>query len=319
MKAEARYGWDEEDQYYEYDPEEASQWELEGWVQDQRGEWVQDPELREYYQARLGRQTRSNKQHDSENNLDGSLTGVTAVSDRNKKNAERSAGSESSDNSDQYTIPYGEKERNASRAQHSLGTNNPNMFNKVGGSSRPKPADYDEAWYEETDGQWYNQYDWYQEESGDWSYDYRMEEYGYTQNHLGEWLPVEAGKEKGKDPPVTEKSDKPEKPEKVSKGGKDEKEDPAKKSLEKVGSKDGFSQVFSTEKQTEAVKSSLPPRPSDYHDYWYQDETGAWYNEYDDLGYQFAEDDDDLLIVRPATTGTQPGKKKVRIKNISVH
>ena len=51
LKPEHRYGWDEEDQYYEYDPEEASQWELEGWVQDQRGEWVQDPELREYYQA----------------------------------------------------------------------------------------------------------------------------------------------------------------------------------------------------------------------------------------------------------------------------
>ena len=48
LKAEARYGWDEEDQYYEYDPEEASQWELEGWVQDQRGDWVQDQQLRQY-------------------------------------------------------------------------------------------------------------------------------------------------------------------------------------------------------------------------------------------------------------------------------
>ena len=41
LKYEARYGWDEEDQYYEYDPGELSQWELEGWVQDQRGDWVQ--------------------------------------------------------------------------------------------------------------------------------------------------------------------------------------------------------------------------------------------------------------------------------------
>ena len=63
-----------------------------------------------------------------------------------------------------------------------------------------------------------------------------------------------------------------------------------------------------------ASQASLPPRPSDYHDYWYQDETGAWYNEYDDLGYQFAEDDDDLLMVAPGAPGAQPqsGKKKVR-------
>ena len=26
---------------------------------------------------------------------------------------------------------------------------------------RAKPSDYDEAWYEESDGQFYNQYDWY--------------------------------------------------------------------------------------------------------------------------------------------------------------
>ena len=40
--------------------------------------------------------------------------------------------------------------------------------------SRPKPPDYDEAWYEDpTDGQWYNQYDWYEDEMGEWVYDYR--------------------------------------------------------------------------------------------------------------------------------------------------
>ena len=308
---DCRYGWDEEeDQYYEYDPEEAGQWELEGWVQDQRGDWVQDLELRSYYQqARLVEG--SNKQHDSQNNLDQSVTAVTgAVSDRNKKNADRSVAP-----SDNYTIPYGEKGRNAPKS-----TDNPNMFTKPGsGSSRPKPADYDEAWYEETDGQWYNQYDWYQEDNGDWSYDYRMEEYGYTQNQLGEWLPVETSsltRDKQKDQtapaPVTDKA---------GKAGKDDKEDPAKKSLEKAGSKDGFSQVFSTvstgEKlpESQSVKSSssnLPARPPDYHDYWYQDETGAWYNEYDDLGFQFAEDDDDLLIVRPAHGAQlQSGKKKV--------
>merc|ERR1719445_2398692 len=57
--------------------------------------------------------------------------------------------------------------------------------------SRPKPPDYDEAWYEDpSDGQWYNQYDWYEDECGEWAYDYRMDEYGYTQNEMGEWVPM---------------------------------------------------------------------------------------------------------------------------------
>ena len=131
---------------------------------------------------------------------------------------------------------------------------------------RPKPADYDSAWYEESDGQWYNQYDWYQDHTGEWAYDYRMEEYGYTQNEAGEW--VEQVKDKSSDKKDT-------------------------KSLEKTGSKDGFSQLFSSDKsKSEPSKSSLPPRPPDYHDFWYQDESGAWYNEYDDLGYQFQGDEE---------------------------
>ena len=28
--------------------------------------------------------------------------------------------------------------------------------------SRPRPPDYEDAWYEESDGQFYNQYDWFQ-------------------------------------------------------------------------------------------------------------------------------------------------------------
>ena len=31
-------------------------------------------------------------------------------------------------------------------------------------------------------------------------------------------------------------------------------------------------------------KSKLPPRPDDYDEYWYQDESGEWRNEYDDEG-----------------------------------
>ena len=37
----------------------------------------------------------------------------------------------------------------------------------------------------------------------------------------------------------------------------------------------------------------LPPRPPDYDDYWYQADDGYWYNEYDDLGYEFADPEQD--------------------------
>lgn len=40
-------------------------------------------------------------------------------------------------------------------------------------------------------------------------------------------------------------------------------------------------------------KEKLPPRPADYDYYWYQDEDGTWRNEYDDQGYQFADDEYD--------------------------
>lgn len=58
------------------------------------------------------------------------------------------------------------------------------------------------------------------------------------------------------------------------------------------GSKDGFSSLFSDTKTGPKEKSSsLPPRPPDYDDYWYQAEDGNWYNEYDDMGLVFADPD----------------------------
>lgn len=44
---------------------------------------------------------------------------------------------------------------------------------------------------------------------------------------------------------------------------------------------------------TEKRKKKLPPRPEDYDYYWYQDEDGTWRNEYDDQGYEFADDEYD--------------------------
>ena len=34
----------------------------------------------------------------------------------------------------------------------------------------------------------------------------------------------------------------------------------------------------------------MPPRPLDYDYYYYQDEEGNWWNEYDDMGYEFDPD-----------------------------
>ena len=64
----------------------------------------------------------------------------------------------------------------------------------------------------------------------------------------------------------------------------------------KAASKDGFSRLFSSEDPSSTTqKTSLPPRPPDYDDYWYQAEDGNWYNEYNDAGYIFA--DDEILSV----------------------
>jgi len=212
-------------------------------------------------------------------------------------------------------------------------------------TSRPKPPDYEEAWYEEpSDGQYYNSYDWYEDENGEWAYDYRMEEYGYVQNELGEWVPGDGVQDMAGQPklqrvpsqPNTQQTGpankQPEEP--SSKGstglsttagkvqdvasekaavlgtkangfipqeGQNDKQNNINgtKKLDREASKDGFSGLFSGDKpegsEPEVQKSSLPPRPPDYDDYYYQAEDGNWYNEYDDLGYQFA--DDELLLI----------------------
>ena len=70
------------------------------------------------------------------------------------------------------------------------------------------------------------------------------------------------------------------------------------KKIPREASKDGFSQLFSSDKKESSEpgnKKTLPPRPNDYDDYWYQAEDGNWYNEYDDLGYQFA--DEEVLLI----------------------
>ena len=47
------------------------------------------------------------------------------------------------------------------------------------------------------------------------------------------------------------------------------------------------SKATTVDNATPAASSKLPPRPADYDYYYYQDEEGNWWNEYDDMGYEF--------------------------------
>ena len=286
----------------------------EGWYQNDVGDWLQE--------NAESSNTRSNKENDS-------------------KAANKSV------------EPPGEKNQESGKASSAPVCNGgvPGSKNNAPDSktmpanitSRPKPQDYEEAWYEEpSDGQWYNSYDWYEDENGEWAYDYRMEEYGYVQNEQGEWVPGDtAGHPQLQRVPSQPSNQlagqkQPEEPGKgstalsstVGKDAASEKDIDARtiatkangsvpqekqndkqnningktngsKKVVREKSKDGFSGLFSSDKpegsEPEVRKSSLPPRPPDYDDYWYQAEDGNWYNEYDDLGYQFA--DEELLLI----------------------
>lgn len=87
---------------------------------------------------------------------------------------------------------------------------------------------------------------------------------------------------------------------KASNGGKS-----VAKSEPTTAPKDGFSRLFSSDDPSvgPSQKTSLPPRPPDYDDYYYQTEDGNWYNEYDDLGYKFADDEILSVEVSGATRG----------------
>ena len=45
-------------------------------------------------------------------------------------------------------------------------------------------------------------------------------------------------------------------------------------------------------------KSKLPPRPDDYDEYWYQDESGEWRNEYDDEGRAQPKDVNSVIEIK---------------------
>ena len=97
----------------------------------------------------------------------------------------------------------------------------------------------------------------------------RMEEYGYIQNELGEWVPMDDTliQENGSLPPVPSLSKQASVPgSEPHSASKNELSD-SKTSLNRGNSKDGFSSLFSDNKsgsEKSLTKSSLPPRPDDY-------------------------------------------------------
>ena len=60
----------------------------------------------------------------------------------------------------------------------------------------------------------------------------------------------------------------------------------------------------------------LPPRPLDYDQYYYQDEEGNWWNEYDDMGYEF---DPNRYEGDPEeNSSSEPVPKEAAVKNKDV-
>ena len=309
-----RYGWDDP---YEYD-ETAAAYEYEGWYQDpETGRWELDPAVRDYYE-KLGVEIPDPnvtlQQHDNSSSgarkdsvknsnvapvTDNKNVTDSSVNDLNKKNRVSSISS----SSDNYFIPYGDKSRTAdhpqadslNNIQHKRSVSATGPGSKDGSKNmlsiqpRPKPPDYDEAWYEDpTDGQWYNQYDWYEDEMGEWVYDYRMEEYGYIQNELGEWVPIDEAQDNVSVPTVPLLSKQSSIP-----GPGSGQPSTDKKELSQSGIVEKFpsTELVNTNSGSEkSLNKSLPKKPSDYDEFWYQTEDGKWHNEYDDMGIQFAND-----------------------------
>ncbi|XP_071749706.1 protein unc-13 homolog B isoform X4 [Lepeophtheirus salmonis] len=237
----------------EYIPygEEGTEYYEEGWYQDEYGDWYQDPEHAAYSAASTG-----------------------------------GAPNPSLDNKNQNSTPATTNITSAT-------------------SSLSRPNNYDEGWYQdEESGEWYNQFDWHQDESGEWYYEDRSQDYdGYYQDSNGDWKKIEeeqipngtAIKAFDSALPLEDKVDGD-----ASGGGTSSS---IFKGLSSIGGDllDKAKQAADILKENEAETKpedppvvteetstkKLPPRPADYDYYWYQDDEGNWWNEYNDLGYEF--------------------------------
>jgi len=119
---------------------------------------------------------------------------------------------------------------------------------------RKKPVDYDDYWYEDENGDWYNEYDLYGWES-------EPEETPATTTTSQPTTTTTTTTTAATTSATTTTTSTVKEPEKDTKAVEDdsaELHDRSKLSLK------------------------LPPRPADYDFYWYQDDDGQWRNEYDD-------------------------------------
>jgi len=140
------------------------------------------------------------------------------------------------------------------------------FLSTVKSSLPPRPADYDDFWYQADNGNWYNEYD-------DMGYEFADEEILVVEEQETTLTPQATLDAKGNLKNEQQKKSQPE---------------VAIVQESNQSTKRNVNQVVTSEK---SVKK--PPRPDDYDDYWYQDDNGQWKNEYDDLGYNFEDEDDE--------------------------
>ena len=170
----------------------------------------------------------------------------------------------------------------------------------------PRPADYDDYWYEDDDGVWRNEYD---------DYGYEFDPYNYE-----EFDAEEGVKSEGASAPRTPQPSSPFVVNDRSRKSSVKSERSHTHSLSKRSSLAPATPKTISRRESVTVASrrdsiaskrdalvlpltspqvdnqqlqeeKLPPRPADYDDYWYEDEDGNWRNEYDDYGYEFDEDE----------------------------
>ncbi|CAB4059572.1 unnamed protein product [Lepeophtheirus salmonis] len=278
-------------------------YDYEGWYQDEYGEWHVDPY---YYHHPEGYYTQEPEEEEPTSpflrskdvrtiqirieevskfkvvrnsigfmkTLENSMSGGKEIVDLNHKNVINS-----SVPVDSEYIPYGEE----GTEYYEEGW----YQDEYGDCSLSRPNNYDEGWYQdEESGEWYNQFDWHQDESGEWYYEDRSQDYdGYYQDSNGDWKKIEeeqipngtAIKAFDSALPLEDKVDGD-----ASGGGTSSS---IFKGLSSIGAETKPEDPPVVTEETSTKK--LPPRPADYDYYWYQDDEGNWWNEYNDLGYEF--------------------------------
>ena len=152
-----------------------------------------------------------------------------------------------------------------------------------------------------------------------------MEEYGYTENELGEWVPLPGSNGSAISGPESVPSNQHtsstlEDPG-LSGSGRDIKPEPEDRSS--LLSRASSSEARGASQPDKSAASELPQRPPDFDDYWYQAEDGNWYNEYEDMGLVFADPEasskSSLITNNKVVPNKQDSQKQPRPKDYDDH